>query len=273
MTATVPTPNAHARALVIGGTDPLAGAGVFADAATLVALGVVPLVVVTAIVDQDSHGVRGVRPLDVDTVVVQLRRALDDGCPLAVKLGAMVRASLADAVLDVLDGAGALLPRVIDPVLAGGTPDAPAMASIELATALARPTNPRTLLTPNAPELGAILGLPAPTTPGALDAAARELHARTGAAVLAKAGHVEPPGADRLVVDGRLHVLPAIDAPWADVHGTGCHLGSAITARLALGEPVDRAVAFGREWLAERMRTRVRRVGTGRPQIVHGSTP
>jgi len=268
----VTVPRAHARALVVGGTDPLGGAGVFADAATLADLGVVPLVVVTAIVDQDSHGVRAVQPVDVDAVVAQFRRALDDGAPGAVKLGALVTAGIADAVFDALDGAQPM-PRVVDPVLAGGTTDTPSMGSADLALAYARPMPATTLITPNAPELARLLRVARIDRADALDAAALELHRRTGAAVLAKAGHVEPAGADRLVLAGRVQRLPVLDAPWRDVHGTGCHLGSAILARLALGDPVDRAVDFGRRWLADQMRDRVRAVGQGRPQIVHGTTP
>jgi hydroxymethylpyrimidine/phosphomethylpyrimidine kinase len=235
--------------------------------------GVVPLVVVATIVVQDSHGVRSMHPVDPALVAAQVERAVMDGKPTAVKLGAMGTAETACAALAALDALAPDIVRLVDPVLAGGTSDAPVMATRALARRYSEPLGRNVILTPNAHELGAILGRVPPNTPDALDAAALDLHTRTGAAVLAKAGHVDPPGADRLVMAGRVHVLAAAHGPWPDVHGTGCHLGSAICAELARGAEVLDAVRSGRRWLADQIETRVREVGSGRPQIVHGSVP
>jgi hydroxymethylpyrimidine/phosphomethylpyrimidine kinase len=113
-----------------------------------------------------------------------------------------------------------------------------------------------TLLTPNRPEAEVLLGRAIPDRGEAM-VAARELAARYGCAVLLKGGHdPEHPGEDLLCIGGRLTSLstPVVVDPLS-THGTGCTLSAAIAASLALGRDMETAVAEGKAYVYEAIRT------------------
>lgn len=252
--------------LTIGGTDPLAGAGVVADALHVAAHGGWPLAVATAEVVQDSRGVRGFRVHPARDVADRLARALEDGRPDAIKIGMLGSVDVADAVSDALSATS--VPVVLDPVLAGGTARGAALASDQLPAALRNlAASSDALLTPNTRELAALTRTDAATTAIELEAQAQALAAEGGAWLL-KGGHVEPVGGDWLVDEGRVVALAAHAWAHADVHGTGCALSTAIACRLATGSSRTEAVRAARAWLAARVGTHTARVGEGRRQFV-----
>ncbi len=256
--------------LVIGGTDPLAGAGVVADAIHVAAHGAWPLSVATAEVRQDSHGVRGFASQPLDDVMARVEHALRDGRPDAIKVGMLASASLADALGERLAAVGA--PVVMDPVLAGGTQAAPSLHEEGVPAALRRAAaRCDALLTPNIAELLALFRVDGASTAQELGERARALAVTHPAPLLLKGGHASPPGTDWLVANGEVHELEPHDWAHADVHGTGCALSTAIACRRARGDELVDAVRASRSWLAERVRTHTAQVGTGRRQFV--STP
>ncbi|MCB9532173.1 MAG: bifunctional hydroxymethylpyrimidine kinase/phosphomethylpyrimidine kinase [Myxococcales bacterium] len=274
------------RALVVGGSDPLCGAGVFADALTLAELGVAPLAALTVLVDQDSNGVRGFIPVPIPALRQALAAALADGDPDVVKLGAAGTPDHAHALGQALLADATPRERwvAIDPVLAGGSDGgslaaaSTAAALLALAKTLAGATSAprggvryRVLLTPNAHELAVLLGASPAESSARLVDQAIDLAQASGAWVLGKAGHVDPPGADVLAgPDGAYTVLPTL--PWPtpapDVHGTGCRLASAIAAHLARGEALSASIGAARQFLARSVADTTTRVGHGRTQFV-----
>ena len=256
--------------LSVAGTDPLVGAGVVADALTIREHGAQPLAAVTAIVAQDSRGVRSFAPVALDVFAESLACALHDGRPDAVKIGMLATAEHAELLSSALPEG---LPVVLDPVLHGGHDGAPLHRTglLEALGVLAE----RALVTPNADELQRWLCRDrAARDVRELAAGARALHERGAWAVLAKGGHIDPPGVDVLVADGATHELPALGGwPDGDIHGTGCALSSAIAARLAFGDGVLEAVSAARSWLHEKATSAdgVTRVGRGRAQFVLGA--
>ncbi|KLU19022.1 hypothetical protein ABE79_07700, partial [Proteus mirabilis] len=66
------------NALSIAGTDPSGGAGIQADLKTFSALGVYGTTVMTALVAQNTCGVRSVYDLSPDFVAAQLDAVLSD---------------------------------------------------------------------------------------------------------------------------------------------------------------------------------------------------
>jgi hydroxymethylpyrimidine/phosphomethylpyrimidine kinase len=265
------------RVVTIGGTDPLCGAGVFADLLVLSDNGVVPLAVVTAIVDQDSTGVHGFERVDPAAVARSLARTLGDAPANVARVGVLASTESARAVHAVLRAARAATgnPRwtVVDPVLAGGTADAPSLATDTLERALVDLLDGNTLVTPNAPELGRLLQCPAPRKIDALETAACALATATGATVLAKGGHLDLAGADVFVeptADGPRVVRLAPLEHWpGDIHGTGCLLATLVAARLAHGDAPLQAVSVARARFAHYVATNTLRVGQGRLQFVH----
>jgi hydroxymethylpyrimidine/phosphomethylpyrimidine kinase len=146
-----------------------------------------------------------------------------------------------------------LVQLVVDPVMIASTGapllEADAIAAYqELLLPLAR------LITPNLPEAEALLGERI-AGESALEPAARRLAEIFGGAVLLKGGHLDGPECVDLLVDqGEVRRFAAARIPVAGSHGTGCTLSAAITAALAHGEPLPRAVETAKNFLGETLR-------------------
>src|SRR5207249_3916264 len=99
------------------------------------------------------------------------------------------------------------------------------------------------LVTPNVAEAEALTGIEVRNVEGASEAGRRilDLGAR---AVLVKGGHFdEHPATDVLVTPTGCRVFEGEFIADRDVHGTGCTYAAAIATQLALGRPLDDAVA------------------------------
>ncbi|MBJ7395548.1 MAG: bifunctional hydroxymethylpyrimidine kinase/phosphomethylpyrimidine kinase, partial [Akkermansiaceae bacterium] len=85
-----------------------------------------------------------------------------------------------------------------------------------------------------------------------MESAARELETLFGAAVLLKGGHLDGAECVDLLVDGGVaRSFRAQRIKVAGSHGTGCTLSAAITAALAVGVPLPRAVKIAKNFLSE----------------------
>jgi hydroxymethylpyrimidine kinase/phosphomethylpyrimidine kinase len=245
-------------ALSIAGSDPTGGAGLQADLQVFSALGVHGAGVVSALTIQDSSKVHQVLPVFPSVVLEQIRVLLRDFQPSAVKLGMLASD---DVVLNTQLGLAGLAPEVplvIDPILLAS--DGTALLERRAWGSLISLFERATLVTPNLHEAEELTGRDASTRKGC-EAAARVFAEELGCkAVLIKGGHRsgapddllaqrEPEGVRFSWLAGERIEL-AGDA----VHGTGCALSAAITAGLALGEPLEKAVDEGRRFVAEAIR-------------------
>ena len=239
-----------ARVLIIAGSDPGGGAGVQGDIKTVTVLGGYAMAAVTALTVQDTTGVYGVHFPPPEFVSAQIRVVLADIGADAIKLGMLGLAATIAAVGEAI--AGFAGPIVLDPVMVakGG---APLLA--ENAEAALRALLPRaTLITPNAPELARLTGLPADTADEAL-AAGRALSRQTGAAVLVKGGHLGGDQVtDRLLAPGGEHSFTSPRIETRHTHGTGCALASAIATGLAQGLDLAAATARAHAFVAAAIR-------------------
>ena len=260
--------------LVAGGLDPLGGAGITADSTLAATLGVAPLPVLLAIVEQDSTGVHRLLPEPPSRVEGSLRAALGDGSPTVAKLGVIGSPDTAELVGRLLRVwlAGDERRRVVlDPVLRGGTLDGAPLASEAMPTLLRGLLGPRWVVTPNAAELAALCGeAGAPTSHASTVARAERLHRETGCAVLVKSGHTERPGCDGWVdEDGT--TLFAAQPVWSEsIHGTGCFVATALAVGLCHGLTAGEAAERATRLLAQLVASGgVEQVGQGRPQLRH----
>ncbi len=228
-------------ALTIAGTDPTGGAGIQADLQVFAHCGVHGMAVPTALIVQDSRGVRRVHAVFPTIVEEQLLACFEDAPPAAVKIGVLATDDIVRAVARILDRFGPP-PTVLDPVLQGSG-GGPPLLEQRAWDALRHELAPLvTLITPNLAEAGHLLGGEPPNSRASMEDAAREL-ARLGAPwVLLKGGHLEGAPTDLLVHGGTITPYTGKRAD-ADLHGTGCALSSAITAGLALGMDLPAAVA------------------------------
>lgn len=236
-------------ALTIAGSDCSSGAGIQADLKTFQHFHVHGLTAVTCVVSETANIVRAVHPVPVDVVEDQVSLLLDSFPVAAAKTGMLFSAAHVRAVAGILKNHPSLL-LVVDPVMIASTgdpllePDA-MEAYKELLLPLAR------VITPNLPEAEALLGERIPDE-ASLESAARRLSEKFGTAVLLKGGHL--PGSDcldLLVDQGEVHRFTAKRLPVAGSHGTGCTLSAAVTAALASGETLPRAVGIAKIYLGE----------------------
>lgn len=262
LTSAAATAARTSRILIVAGSDSGGGAGIQADIRTVTMLGGHAMTAVTALTAQNTLGVQAVHPVPADMVVAQIRSCLDDIGADAVKIGMIGSAATAQAVADVLEPLGrAGMPIVFDPVMIATSGSV--LADPATIAAFGRLMRVATLITPNAPELAALTGRTVGTQHEAL-AAGRELARDTGAAVLAKGGHLAAgdegaAGGDQ--VADTLILPDGSDTAWADprietqhTHGTGCTLASAVAEGLGRGLPLPQAIARARRFVRVALR-------------------
>jgi hydroxymethylpyrimidine/phosphomethylpyrimidine kinase len=233
-------------ALSIAGTDPTGGAGIQADLQVFAVCGVHGMAVPTALIEQDSRGVRRVHAVFPSLVESQIHHCFEDSPPAAVKIGALATDDIVHAVARALERAGPA-PLVLDPVLKSSS--GAFLLERRGWDTLRGALLPRvTVLTPNLAEAGALLEAEPPATPDAMAGAARALRALGASWVLIKGGHLAGDPIDVLVGEGEARTFRGkrVDA---EVHGTGCALSSAIAAGLARGMDVPAAVERAHAYL------------------------
>jgi hydroxymethylpyrimidine/phosphomethylpyrimidine kinase len=247
------TTPAPPRILSIAGSDSSGGAGIQADIKTITMLGGYAMTAVTAITAQNTVGVQGVEPISAAMVAQQIASCIDDIGVDAIKIGMLADPQVIAAVAEALQGVTA--PIVLDPVMIATS--GAVLVGADAVAAMRELLFPRAaLLTPNLPELAALIGRPVEGSQGLIDAAS-DLSDAIGVAVLAKGGHMasaSDEGDDRvldvLFVPGARAAAfghPRIET--VHTHGTGCTLSSAIATLLGHGQPLEHAVRLGRQFV------------------------
>jgi hydroxymethylpyrimidine/phosphomethylpyrimidine kinase len=256
------------RVLAVGGSDSGGGAGIQADLKTLTALGVYGATAITALTAQNTLGVHGVREVEPAFVELQMRVVLDDIGADVVKTGMLASRAIVEVVARTLRS---LSPRpllVLDPVLVakGGA----RLLATDAERALVEELVPlATVVTPNAPELEALVGMPVSTLAEGRAAGERLLE-RGAAAVLVKGGHLDSGDevVDQLVTSGGVVEVRGPRIETRSTHGTGCTLASATAAYLARGERLEDAVRLGRAYVEAALR-RAPGLGAGHGPLGH----
>ncbi|MCH8614008.1 hydroxymethylpyrimidine/phosphomethylpyrimidine kinase [Arsenicicoccus dermatophilus] len=249
-------------ALTIAGSEATGGAGAQTDLKTFQALGTFGMAALTCIVSFDPKAGWGHRfvPVEAQVIADQLEAQLATYDVDAVKVGMLGTPVTIETVAQVLRE---LRPErlVLDPVLIckGQEPG----AALDTDTALKEQVLPLvTFVTPNHFEALSLSGLDAIESEDDLARAARIIHERSGAAVLAKGGVcLAGPDAVDVFYDGStLEVLREPKVGDLAVSGAGCTLAAAVTAELAKGatalEAARSAKSFVRQAIVDRMPSR-----------------
>ena len=230
-------------ALTIAGSDSGGGAGIQADLKTFHQFGVFGTSVVTAVTAQNTVGVRGWEALSVGLVTRQIEAVAEDLPPHAVKSGMLGTAEVVEAVAAAL--ARLRLPNyVLDPVMVATSGDRLLAREAERSIA-ARLVPLATLVTPNLDEAQILAEDEVRTVPQ-MERAARALVKMGARAALVKGGHLAVEAGevvDVLAAGGSVGRFSRPRLDTRSTHGTGCTLSAAVAADLALGRPLDRAVA------------------------------
>lgn len=243
-------------ALTIAGSDSGGNAGVQADLRAFHVFGVHGCTVLAALTAQNPFGVRAILTADAEFVAQQLDAVLEAYAVSALKTGMLSSAAVIEAVADRLLAQSRIL-KVFDPVMMA-TSGAKLLQDDAVAMLKTRLLPLATLITPNLPEAEVLSGRRVATRTEMAEAA-RALSDTFGCATLIKGGHGTGVCAEDLLFDGQ--TLTLLSTPWIDdplsTHGTGCSLSAAIAAALACGRPLLDAVAEGKAYVYEAIRTGV----------------
>jgi hydroxymethylpyrimidine/phosphomethylpyrimidine kinase len=242
------------RLLVIAGSDSSAGAGLQADLKTAQAFGVYAQTAVTAVTAQTTSSVTEIYPMPPALVAAQIQAALSDIGADAIKIGMLGNGAIAAAVADALRNVA--LPLVLDPVLVSTS--GKALLDEDGVQILKDRLLPKaTLVTPNFPEVTALIGMDASTDHGMRNA--MQGFALLGCRqVLFKGGHGEESTVRDVLGDSTDGTVRAFVAPRQQsrhTHGTGCTLATAIACGLARGETLEDSVARAHAYVQEAIRT------------------
>jgi len=256
------------RVLSIAGTDPTGGAGVQADLKSIAAFDGYGMAVVTALVAQNTLGVREVHVPPVAFLDAQLRAVSDDVDIDAVKIGMLGSPEVVSTVDTWL---AEVRPPVVvlDPVMVATSGDCLLDADAEQAVrALCRRAD---LVTPNLPELAVLVDQPLAETWETAVAQAQTLAARADTTVLLKGGHLDGAQSPDAIVDRTsVHPVPGRRVATRHTHGTGCSLSSAMATLAAHGLSWPDALTRAKRWLTGALEhADALRVGRGNGPIDH----
>ena len=256
----------HPRVLSIAGSDPSGGAGIQADIKSISAHAGYAMAAVTALTAQNTRGVSGVHFPPAEFLGSQLDSVAADITIDAVKIGML---GSAEVMVTVADWLVRTRPPVVvlDPVMVATSGDA--LMAPEAHSALVGLLGHVDLVTPNIPELAALLGEPeAQSWPEAVDQG-RALAAAHQLTVLVKGGHL--PGdqsPDALVApDGTVHEFSAARIDTANTHGTGCSLSAAVATLQVKTGDWESSVRQAKAWLSRALET------SGELQVGGGAGP
>ena len=238
-----------AIALTIAGSDSGGGAGIQADLKTFGALGVHGTSVITCITAQNPAKVLKTEACGPAIIRAQLEAVFEELPPKAIKTGMLYSVQIVRDVAKFLGGVR--VPLVVDPVMISTSgarllkPEAVRVLCKELLPIAA-------LVTPNLHEAALLVGRKIGSVQE-MRWAAKELRRQFGCAALVKGGHLaRMREAVDVFYDGRDELL--LSAPLirgVRTHGTGCTYSAAITAYLARGVPLARAVRLGKDYITK----------------------
>ena len=242
-------------ALSIAGSDPTGGAGIQLDLRVFQTLGLHGAGVITALTVQDRVKVHQTLPVFPSVVLDQIRVLLRDQTPSAIKLGMLATDDVLRAValgLQTLDTASQNHPPlVIDPVL--NASDGTVLLERRAWGSLIELFPLTTLVTPNLSEATELTKQDTSSESGIEKSAAVFIEELGAKAVLVTGGHIDGPPDDLLAEN----TSDGISLNWFrgqqranyTVHGTGCALSSAITAKLATGLGLHEAIRTARHFV------------------------
>ncbi len=254
-------------ALTIAGSDPSGGAGIQADLKTFHRFGVYGMSVLTLLTIQNTRSVEGVICVKPRDVARQLKAVLSDIPPDAAKTGALGDSRNVKAIAKM--AARFKFPLVVDPVMVSKH-GARLMDRGAVRVFREQLLPLAAVVTPNIPEAEILAGMKIIKDKNSEEAARKILNCGAQAVVI-KGGHAGGIKASDFFMEagGRALWLEATRVRTKSTHGTGCAFSAAITAGLAKGYGVERAVSDAKKFITAALKTAVP-IGRGIGPVNHG---
>lgn len=256
------------RVLSIAGTDPTGGAGAQADLKSIMAAGGYGMSVITALVAQNTQGVREIHTPPLDFLRAQLDSVFDDVTVDAVKIGMLGDTETIQTIRDYLQNHQ--VTTVLDPVAVASSGDRLLTADAE--DALRDFAAASSVVTPNLSELALLTKTELATSEQQTVDIAAKWARETDTTVIVKLGHLDGPEAGNIAVSpaGKTHKVSSPRVETKNTHGTGCSLSSALATRLGAGDSLEDALDWSTKWLNEAIANADRLlVGKGHGPVDH----
>ncbi len=235
------------------------------DLKTMTMNGVYAMSAITALVAQNTTGVKKIVEMTPAFLGQQIDVVFEDIRPDAVKIGMVASCSLIEIIAERLRCHQAKN-IVVDPVMVATSGDR--LISEEAVDTLKSRLLPlATIVTPNIPEAEILSGIRIRRRED-MEAAARNICDDYGCAVLLKGGHSIQDANDFLYGEsgGQWFYGTRIDNP--NTHGTGCTLSSAIAANLAKGFDLPSSIQRAKDYLSGALGAGLN-LGRGRGPMQH----
>lgn len=233
-------------ALSIAGTDPTGGAGIQADLKTMTLNGVFAMSAVTALVAQNTMGVKEIVQVEPEFLEKQIDAVYEDIPPDAVKIGMVFSRGLVEVIARRLRFYRASR-IVLDPVMVATSKGR--LIDEEAVAALKKELMPlAAVTTPNIPEAEVLSGMAVHDSKD-MEKAARIISETYGCAVLLKGGHRICDANDLFYEQGQARWFMGKRINNPNTHGTGCTLSSAIAANLAKGYDLYTSIGRAKDYL------------------------
>ena len=267
--------------LTIAGSDSGGGAGIQADLKTFAALDVFGTSAIACVTAQNPTKVARVYSIEPRMVAEQITMVCSAFSVAAVKTGMLYAEPIIRAVAQCISQYR--IPNlVVDPVMMSTTrdqllrPDSVSVLCWELITKAV-------VVTPNLVEAEVLFGKPIPSLEAAREAA-RDIAERFKTACVVKGGHLKAgvrsqesgvskkkgKSAVSHVVDvlywkGKIHEFKCPRVETTETHGTGCTYSAALTAFLAKGKPLPKAVEEAQKYVYNALKNSV---SVGKHQVM-----
>jgi hydroxymethylpyrimidine/phosphomethylpyrimidine kinase len=267
MTASIP------NILTIAGVDPSGGAGILADSKAISALGGYACAVVAALTAQNTQAVTHIHPVPAEFVGAQIDTLFADVAIAATKIGMLGQKIVIRTVAEKL---ARYQPKhlVLDPVMVAKSGDM--LLEKDAVSELREALLPMaTMITPNLPEAGVMLGQRAAETVSEMRKVAerlREMMNHQGQRwVFLKGGHLPGNETTDLLHDGDVMIeLPGQRIETTNTHGTGCTLSAAVATLLGKGLLAPEAAKAAKTYLVGAIaRSNELNVGEGHGPVHH----
>ena len=227
-------------ALTIAGSDSGGGAGIQADLKTFAALGVHGTSAITAITAQNTYEVIGIQEIDVDIIEKQIDAIAKDMGIDAAKTGMLSSSKIISTVSKCIKKYG--FPIVIDPVMIAKS-KAKLLRDDAIEVLIKELIPLATVITPNIPEAEVISGIKINNIDDMKKAAKIIVENYGAKSVVVKGGHLNSnESIDILYHNGNYREYKSPRIETKNTHGTGCSFSAAITAEIAKGNDIEKAI-------------------------------
>ncbi len=233
--------------LTIAGSDSGGGAGIQADLKTFSALDVFGATALTCVTAQNPDGVEGIRAMDTEIVLSQIKVVCDSFPVSAAKTGMLYSAEIVRvaAAEDIREGIPIL---VVDPVMVAAS--GARLLQADAIEAMKHELLPQArVVTPNLHEAEILCGHSISSI-DELREAAREIGDHFDVACVAKGGHLGGNEVvDVLYDEGEEYIFSSPRVHAVQTHGAGCAFSAALTAYLARRELMSDAVRLAKDYV------------------------